>query len=349
MAQNKPSSNNSKPNLTKKQKVKKLLTNKIFLFSSVIGLSVVGAGAMYIVQGGNIGYDHSQANKSYTESEQDAKNTFKQHHVDGLPTMETVQSYLKSKFNTDDLTTISIDKINSAIADKFGSKYADLISSGKILSETMTPDDADQAEVVLAKQAGFTKDYIGLPKIDFSTNLYQDGYTTQNKSLNLGPGYSYSSNAIWKNLDKAQISQPFISTTQSNSMVNAKTLVPKPKYYSLILFVQPTSEMSWQDLISYLKDTIAISVNGTKIDLAGNNSTTRDDSQGIYGKGNGLQLARLSNSDFSKSDNIFPNSVIPIVYDVPVSSITGESVNVNIPAINSFSLKFNKSNSLELN
>lgn len=344
LAQNNKSAQKPKP-----KGFKKLLKNKIFLASCGMAFFVAGAGAIYVYQGGNVGYDHSQANKSYTQQAQDAKDKFNQHHVDNLPTMEAVQSYLKSKFNTDDLTTISIDKVNQAISDKFGSKNADLISSGQILSNTMSPDDADQAEVNLAHKANFTKDYVGLSRISTSTSLYEDGYRTNSKGLNLGPLYQSSSNVVWKSFDKAEISQPFISTTQSNSIVDENISVPNPTYYTLILFVQPHSEMTWQDLISYIKDNIQISVNGSKISLAGNNNTTRDNSQGIYGQGNGLQFARVSNSDFSKSNKIFPNSVIPIAYDVPTSSITGDSVNVNIPNLDSYNLKLKRINYIQLN
>lgn len=308
---------------------------KLIIAGSIIGASVVIAlGVNAFVYKGKP-YDYVQTEKNLKKQKAKKMDQFNELKSDSFPTAQEVVKYVKDETGKDP-SGLDLNKLTEVLSKKYGKEKADSLIGGYMLNENMTPDQIKQAEIKIAQMDSKREDYVGMPKTNVTSNIYdlneiQSSGNTFSKYSSFAYATHNKGHMTWTKQNGYRISSPVLLGVSSNTLSGEEIDGDKLKdgYTSVIVFVElPDKEVQKDKFLKFIS-TIDVTVNGHKEGLSG---TKVKSSQP-----NGMALADSEwysgKVKFKDADEIFPNSIIPVVFDVPTEDIKGDrdyaSVKVN--------------------
>lgn len=314
---------------------------KLIIAGSIItAVIIIAAGINQFVYKGKL-WDHVQTEKQSKKSKSTS---------DSFPTIQEAVKYLQQKTGKKDLTEVNIHEIKNILDKKYGKSKANIIWASWVLNENMTPDQIKEQKIFLAQKDEKRTDFVGTSSKLYTTDLYDlnDISTKSNffAGLYMFPQLTFDKEKLhWTKDNGYEISSPtFFGFSPSfvENMTNEKELLKnKDKLEkgvgTIVVFVKiPDKEISTDKFRKYIS-TLDVKFNGVKLDLARSND---DKSM------NGLQLTSFEDlsgkTKFKDADEIFPNSIIPVCFDVISDKISdGEKVSVKINDFGPFELNEN--------
>lgn len=323
---------------------------KIIIAGSIVAASIVVAiGINQFVYKGKP-WDYVQTEKQLKKSEQKKKDQFNELKSDNFPTIQEAVKYLQQTTGKKNLTEVNIHKIKNILDKKYGKDKSNIIWASWVLNENMTPEQIKEQEIFLAQKDEKRTDFVGTSSKLYTTDLYNlnDISTKSNffAGLYMFPQLTFDKEKLhWTKDNSYEISSPtFFSFSPSvvENITNEKELSKnKDKLEkgvgTIVVFVKiPDKEISTDKFRKYIS-TLDVKFNGVKLDLA----KSKDDKSM-----DGLQLTSFEDlsgkTKFKDADEIFPNSIIPVCFDVIADKISdGEKISVKINDFGPFELNEN--------
>lgn len=304
---------------------KKFYKRAWFWILITIAVSLLGGIIYNVALGGKDGINNFRIAHQYHKRIHTADRLTKQNTSFKLDSLQTVRAKLKCKLNTNDLTNVDYNKIDTALHQMYNKQQVQLIESGLLVSANMTPSEQTAMESQILSQLKGNKTLGGIPKYQQFCDI-TNGHVHKNNTY-IAPTMENkffvlqdNTNDNWQTIKGHSVSAPEVMSMPSNWVQLHTTEDSRDNgTNTIIIWIKANNGDTMNDIHKVAQSIkVKYSDRGTYGKIANHNKT-----QAQY-----KEFAFYKTADKNLPANylnykVLDHALIPVMFELPKHSLDG--------------------------